>query len=61
MFSLKEKRNLLQVVIKQIIYGKEIIRIDLFYLPAIDTGAKNRTELLPLLDQLQMFCYSHEI
>ena len=45
----EEKKNLLKVVIKQIIYGKETIRIELFYLPAIDTGMPNRIELLPNL------------
>ena len=49
----EEKKNLLQVVIKQIIYGKETIRIELFYLPAIDTGMTNRTELLPRPDSNQ--------
>ena len=33
----------------------------LFYLPAIDTGAKKRTELFPLLAQFRMYCYAHKI
>jgi hypothetical protein len=57
----EEKSNLLQVVIKRIIYGKENIRIELFYLPAIDTGMTNRIELLPLLDQFRTYCYTHKI
>jgi hypothetical protein len=57
----EERKNLLQVVIKQIIYGQETIRIELFYLPAIDTGAKNRTELFPLLDQLRTYCYTNKV
>jgi hypothetical protein len=51
----EEKRNILQVVIKQIIYGKETIRIELFYLPAIDTGTSNRTELLPIMNAFRTF------
>jgi len=33
-----KKKNLLHVVIKQVIYGKEIMRIEFFSLPAINTS-----------------------
>ncbi len=48
-------------MIKKIIYGKKIIRIELFYLPAIDNCTKERSEMLPLLDDLRNFCYTNKI
>ncbi len=57
----KEKKTLLQLLIKKIIYGMKIIRIELFYLPAIDNCTKERTEMLPLLDELRNFCYTNKI
>ena len=49
----KEKKTLLQLMIKKIIYGKKIISIELFYLPAIDNRTKNRAEMLPRPDSNQ--------
>ena len=43
------------MVIKQIIYGKETIRIEFSYLPAIDAGAQNRIESAPNLWHRQNF------
>lgn len=51
----------LELMIKKIIYGKKIIRIELLYLPAIDNCSKERSEMLPLLDELRSFCYIHKI
>ena len=42
----EEKKRLLQLTIKEIKYGRQDILINLFYLPAVNTGSKNRSELL---------------
>jgi len=44
----REKKELLQMMIKDIIYGRQEIVINLFYLPAIDKSSKKRSELLPV-------------
>ena len=43
----EEKKRLLQLTIKEIKYGRQDILINLFYLPAVNSGSKNRSELLP--------------
>jgi len=45
------KKELLQMMIKDIIYGRQEIVINLFYLPAIDRSSKKRSEMLPLLNK----------
>ena len=42
---------------KKIIYGKKIIRIELFYLPAIDNCTKERSEILPLLNRFRTLSF----
>jgi site-specific DNA recombinase len=52
-----EKKNLLQLSVKEIKYGREAVAIELLYLPAIvnhyPNGSKNRSELLPGLIQFR--------
>jgi len=50
----EEKKRLLQLTIKEIKYGRQDILINLFYLPAVNTGSKNRSELLPVHNSILM-------
>ena len=49
--SEREKKELLPMMIKNIIYGRQEIVINLFYLPAIDRSSKKRSEMLPILNK----------
>jgi site-specific DNA recombinase len=49
----RDRKHLLQMMIKDIIYGRQDITLNLFYLPAINESSKNRSELLPLLNKFR--------
>ena len=59
--KVSERKQLLQMMIKNIIYGRKEIMINMFYLPAINKSSKNRSEILPPLDELRNFCYTNKI
>jgi len=43
----RERKHLLQMMIKDIVYGRQDMTINMFYLPAINESSKKRSELLP--------------
>ena len=49
----EDKKRLIQMMVKDIIYGRQDIIINLFYLPAINKSSKNRSEMLPRPDSNQ--------
>ena len=49
----KERKHLLQMMMKDITYGRQDMTINMFYLPAINKSSKKRSELLPLLNKFR--------